>query len=46
LEHYSGINPCGLNNKNITSIEDLGKNISKEELNVAIKENILRMFKI
>ena len=46
LEHYSGINPCGLNNKNITSIEDLGKKISKEELNVAIKENILRMFKI
>ena len=46
LEHYSGINPCGLNNKNVTSIEDLGKKISKEELNVAIKENILRMFKI
>ena len=46
LDHYSGINPCGLNNKNVTSIEDLGKKISKEELNVAIKENILRMFKI
>lgn len=40
LEHYSGINPCGLSNKNVTSIADLGINIKKNELDLIIKENL------
>ena len=46
LEHYNGINPCGLDNKNVTSIEDLGKNVTKTELDIAIKENLVKIFNI
>ena len=46
LEHYSGINPCGLDNKNVTSIEDLGKNVTKNELDIAIKENLIKILNI
>ena len=42
LENYCGIKPCGLNNKRVTSIIDMGKNISKNELDIAIKKNILK----
>ena len=46
LEHYSGINPCGLSNKYVTSIDDLGINISKNDLDIAIKENLLKILDI
>ena len=42
LENYNGINPCGLSNKFVTSIFDLGKDIAVNELDIAIKRNILK----
>ena len=42
LENYNGINPCGSSNKFVTSIFDLGKDIAVNELDIAIKRNILK----
>ena len=42
LENYNGINPCGSSNKFVTSIFDLGKDIAINELDIAIKRNILK----
>ena len=46
LEHYSGINPCGLSNKDVTSIQDLKIDVSKSDLDIAIKENILKILDV
>jgi lipoyl(octanoyl) transferase len=37
LEHYSGIVPCGVQNHGVTSLADLGKNISMEEVDSALR---------
>ena len=39
LEHYSGINPCGLKNKNVTSLSDIGIEVDNETFDdIAIEE--------
>ena len=39
LEHYSGINPCGLNNKNVTSLSDIGIEVDNKTFDdIAIEE--------
>jgi len=39
LEHYSGINPCGLSNKNVTSLSDIGIEVNNETFDdIAIEE--------
>jgi len=30
----------------VTSIEDLGKNVTKDELDIAIKENLIKILNI
>ena len=44
LEHYSGINPCGLNNKNVTSLSDIGIEFEKEMFDEIIIEEINNVF--
>jgi len=39
LKHYSGINPCGLNNKNVTSLSDIGIEVDNKTFDdIAIEE--------
>jgi lipoyl(octanoyl) transferase len=38
LEHYSGIVPCGVQNHGVTSLADLGKNISMDEVDSALRK--------
>ena len=45
LEHYNGINPCGLNNKSITSLSDIGIEIDKETFDDIAIEEINNVFK-
>ena len=40
LEHYSGINPCGLDNKNVTSLADIGIKFDKEMFDDIVIEEI------
>ena len=44
LEHYSGINPCGLDNKNVTSLSDIGIEFDKEIFDDIIIEEINNIF--
>ena len=44
LEHYSGINPCGLDNKNVTSLSDIGVKLDKEIFDNIIIEEINNIF--
>ena len=44
LNHYSGINPCGLNNKNITSLSDIGINIDNNIFDTIAMEEIDKIF--
>ena len=44
LEHYSGINPCGLNNKNVTSLSDIGIEVDNETFDDIIIEEINNTF--
>ncbi len=45
LEHYNGINPCGLNNKSVTSLSDIGIEIDKETFDDIAIEEINNVFK-
>ena len=44
LEHYSGISPCGLDNKNVTSLSDIGIEFDKEIFDHIIIEEINNAF--
>ena len=44
LEHYSGINPCGLDSKNVTSLSDIGIEFDKEIFDNIIIEEINNVF--
>ena len=44
LNHYSGINPCGLNSKNITSLSDIGINIDNNIFDAIAMEEIDKIF--
>ena len=44
LEHYSGINPCGLDNKNVTSLSDIGIELDQEILDNIIIGEINNVF--
>jgi lipoyl(octanoyl) transferase len=44
LEHYSGIIPCGINNFPITSLKDIGTNISIEEFDIALRKKFTEIF--
>ena len=44
LEHYSGINPCGLDSKNVTSLSDIGIEIDKEIFDDFIMEEVNNAF--
>lgn len=44
LEHYNGIVPCGINEYGITSLEELGVNITIDEFSLILKEEIIKMF--
>ena len=46
LDHYSGINPCGLNSKNVTSLSDIGIEFDKEIFDEIIIEEINNIFSI
>ena len=45
LEGFKGIVPCGLKDFGVTSITDLGKKISFEEIDEIIKEEFFKIFK-
>ena len=45
LEGFKAIVPCGLGEFGVTSIEDLGKEISFEDLDELIKEEFFKIFK-
>jgi lipoyl(octanoyl) transferase len=40
LEHFSGIIPCGINAHGVTSCHDLGVNITMDDLDQALQENL------
>lgn len=44
LSHFGGIIPCGIEEHGVTSLQDLGKNISMDELDVALKSNFEKTF--
>ena len=44
LEHYTGINPCGLKNNTVTSLKDLGIEIDQEEFDDIIIQEINNSF--
>ena len=41
LSHYNGIVPCGISKHGVTSLHDLGKEISMDDLDAAIKRNCI-----
>ncbi len=45
LEHYSGIVPCGVMDHGITSLADLGKSVSIDEVDAALKASFATYFK-
>ena len=44
LEHFSGIIPCGNENSGITSIEKIGLNIKKKEIDKILISNFKKTF--
>ncbi|VAV94388.1 Octanoate-[acyl-carrier-protein]-protein-N-octanoyltransferase, partial [hydrothermal vent metagenome] len=38
LDHYSGIVPCGISEHGVTSLSDLGRNVTMEEVDAALKQ--------
>jgi len=41
LSHFNGIVPCGINDAGVTSFEQLGIQVSQEELDAALKEKLI-----
>ena len=46
LEHFSGIIPCGNENSGITSIEKIGLNIKKKEMDEILISNFKKIFEV
>ncbi len=46
LDHFSGIIPCGNENSGVTSIEKIGLDISKKEIDNILISNFSNVFKI
>ena len=46
LEHFSGIIPCGNENSGITSIEKIGLNIKKREIDKILISNFKKTFEV
>ena len=46
LEHFSGIIPCGNENSGITSIEKIGLNIKKKEMDKILISNFKKTFEV
>ena len=46
LEHFSGIIPCGNENSGITSIEKIGLNIKKKEIDEILISNFKKIFEV
>ena len=46
LEHFSGIIPCGNENSGITSIEKIGLNIKKKEIDKILISNFKKIFEV
>ncbi|PHR93543.1 MAG: lipoate-protein ligase B [Robiginitomaculum sp.] len=44
LDHFSGIVPCGISEHGVTSLHDLGINISMAELDAALKTSFIKRF--
>ena len=44
LSHFGGIVPCGISQHGVTSMHDLGKTISMEELDPVLKEKFRLIF--
>lgn len=44
LEHYDGIIPCGISDRGVTSLEDLGHLVSMSEVDSALKAAFERRF--
>ena len=44
LSHFGGIIPCGISQHGVTSMHDLGKTISMEELDPVLKEKFRLIF--
>jgi lipoyl(octanoyl) transferase len=45
LSHYSGIVPCGIAEHGVTSLADLGHNVSMPEVDAALRRNFDKIFK-
>jgi len=46
LEHFSGIIPCGNENSGVTSIEKIGLNIKKKEIDKILISNFKKIFEV
>lgn len=44
LSHYEGIIPCGIGDRGVTSFEDLGRIVSMNEVDMALKAAFARRF--
>ena len=44
LEHYSGIVPCGVQEHGVTSLADLGKRVSMDEVDAALRTSFNKHF--
>jgi lipoyl(octanoyl) transferase len=44
LSHYDGIVPCGISDQGITSLQDLGRIVSMEEADIALRTAFERRF--
>jgi lipoyl(octanoyl) transferase len=44
LSHYEGIVPCGISQHGVTSLQDLGIDVTVEEVDVALKTAFERVF--
>ncbi|PIB24535.1 lipoate-protein ligase B [Amylibacter kogurei] len=45
LTHYNGIVPCGIAEHGVTSLVDLGRPVTMDDLDVALKSTFTRIFK-
>ena len=44
LEHYSGIVPCGVQDHGVTSLAELGKHVSMDEVDSALRKTFSSHF--